>query len=601
MANMYQGQKARKTNRITLVSGAYQARSLIASAQRCINLYPESNAGDPQAPVPVTHYPTPGTVIFSSDGTNRKTRGTYRTSQGIGYCVIGASVYLVSADGSLNNIGSIADRQSQVYFADNGQVIIIVDGMLGWVIDISDNQLAQIIDPSFYGADFVLYLDTFFIFNRPNTNQFYISLSNVSFAMLTNSGIATGTITNAGTAYSDGVYPDTPLTGGSGTGATANITVAGNSITVVDIVNPGKNYLVGDVLSAVIPNGLNFAYTVDSTTLGFDSLDIAAKSGNADPIVGISTTHRELWLIGELTTEVWIGTGAADFYFQQVQGAFIDHGCAAKYSISAQDVLNFWLMQDKQGNAIIVKGSNYSIGEISTPAIVAAIKTYAVISDAIGYCYQQQDHSFYIITFPTANKTWAYELVTGQWHELAWADGNGNFNRHRGNCCMFVYGKNIIGDWERGILYNLDPHALTDAGSPIVRLRTFPHMIIDGKRVNHNQFIVDLQVGATDLMPPPEDLIFGDFNNDFNNDFNYITQAYVPTEVPLVTLKWSDDRGATYNDGITQSIGLGGEYLKQLSFWRLGQARDRVYEVSWSSPVITALNGAFLQIQEAGT
>jgi hypothetical protein len=53
--------------------------------------------------------------------------------------------------------------------------------------------------------------------------------------------------------------------------------------------------------------------------------------------------HRELWLIGALTTEVWIGTGAADFYFQEVQGAYINHGSSAAYSIASQDVLIFFL------------------------------------------------------------------------------------------------------------------------------------------------------------------------------------------------------------------------------------------------------------------
>lgn len=46
--------------RFPLVGGAYQAKSIIANAQRCVNLYPEANLPSSQAPVPVTHYPTPG-------------------------------------------------------------------------------------------------------------------------------------------------------------------------------------------------------------------------------------------------------------------------------------------------------------------------------------------------------------------------------------------------------------------------------------------------------------------------------------------------------------------------------------------------------------
>lgn len=48
--------------RIPLLGGAYQAKSIIANAQRCVNLYPEANPGSSQPQSPATHYPTPGLV-----------------------------------------------------------------------------------------------------------------------------------------------------------------------------------------------------------------------------------------------------------------------------------------------------------------------------------------------------------------------------------------------------------------------------------------------------------------------------------------------------------------------------------------------------------
>ena len=79
-------------------------------------------------------------------------------------------------------------------------------------------------------------------------------------------GIAEGEITAAGAAYTNGVYPDVPLTGGSGSGATAAITVAGNAITEVIIANPGLDYVVGNTLSAAAANiggtGAGFVFTI---------------------------------------------------------------------------------------------------------------------------------------------------------------------------------------------------------------------------------------------------------------------------------------------------------------------------------------------------
>ncbi len=52
-----------------------------------------------------------------------------------------------------------------------------------------------------------------------------------------------------GSSYTTGTYLARPLTGGTGTGITANITVAGGAVTAVTIVSGGSNYVVGDTLS----------------------------------------------------------------------------------------------------------------------------------------------------------------------------------------------------------------------------------------------------------------------------------------------------------------------------------------------------------------
>ena len=67
-------------------------------------------------------------------------------------------------------------------------------------------------------------------------------------------------------------------------------------------------------------------------------------------------------------------------------------------------------------------------------------------------------------------------------------------------------------------------------------------------------------------------------------------------EVNLISLRWSDDRGHVWGSPVTQDIGEAGEYRTSLQWQRLGMARDRVFEVSWSVPMRTALQGAWVDV-----
>lgn len=478
--------------RLELISSAYSGKSIIASGQECVNLYAEINEGDPQAPVKVTYYPTPGTELYADPLFARTVRGAYRTSIGTAYCVIGPNVYFVLSDQSMVLIGNVADLQSQIVFSDNKLVVTLVDGVNGYVINMATNAMSQITDPNFYGADWVTLLDTFFCYNRPGTNQFYISVSNASYLLM-------------------------------------------------------------------------------STVGAFDALDIAAKSGFNDPIVGLTAVHGELWLIGNLTTEIWVGTGAADFYFQRQQGAFINHGGAAKYSIATMDVLVFFIMQDQQGNGIVVQGQGYDVSEISTPRIVKEFKSYVTLADAVGFCFQVEDHAFYALVFPTADKGWLYDLKTKQWCEWNWCDNDGVLHRPRANCFMFSYDALIVGDWENGRLLRLSPEIFMDEAQPIVRIRTFPHIVDDNKKITYLNFEADIEPGTI-----------------IDQDAN-----------PKIALSWSDNKGRSYGNSVEQSLGKTGEYLVSPKWNKLGEARDRVFKLQWSVNAGPALNGGFATVKKS--
>lgn len=100
----------------------------------------------------------------------------------------------------------------------------------------------------------------------------YLNEYNLTNGFVSTTVNAVGTLGSlvGGTDYTTGTYTNVALTGGTGTGATANITVTAGVVTSVTIVNRGVNYTVGDSLSApaavIGVAGTGFTITVASLT-----------------------------------------------------------------------------------------------------------------------------------------------------------------------------------------------------------------------------------------------------------------------------------------------------------------------------------------------
>jgi hypothetical protein len=100
---------------------------------------------------------------------------------------------------------------------------------------------------------------------NPRNGHFYLSVPATQLTPITSFGTLTG-----GSSYTTATYNGVPLTGGTGTGATANITVAGGKVTAVTLVNPGSAYTVGDSLSASASNigGTGSGFSILVATVG---------------------------------------------------------------------------------------------------------------------------------------------------------------------------------------------------------------------------------------------------------------------------------------------------------------------------------------------
>ena len=304
-----------------------------------------------------------------------------------------------------------------------------------------------------------------------------------------------------------------------------------------------------------------------------DPLDFASAEGSPDGVVGLIADHRELWVFGTDSVEVWYDSGATDFPLQRIQGAFNEIGCVSAYTIAKMDNGLFWLGTDARGQGIVYRANGYTGQRISTHAIEYAIAQYGNISDAIAYTYQQEGHAFYVLTFPSGNATWVYDVATQAWHERAGWD-NGEFTRHRSNCQCNFGGNIIVGDFENGNIYTLDLDVYADNGGIQKWLRSWralPSGQNNLKRTAHHSLQLNVESGVG-------------LSNGQGSD-------------PQVMLRWSDDGGHTFSNEHWSPMGGIGAYGHRVFWRRLGMTlklRDRVYELSGTDPVKIAIMGAEL-------
>jgi len=342
-----------------------------------------------------------------------------------------------------------------------------------------------------------------------------------------------------------------------------------------------------------------------------DPLDFASAEGSPDNLVSMIVDHREVWLYGTNSVEVWYDAGNADFPLQRIQGAYNEIGCAATFSVAKLDNGLFWLGADARGQGIVYRANGYTGQRISTHAIEYAIAQYPIISDAVAYTYQQEGHAFYVLTFPSANATWVYDVSTQAWHERA-AFSNGQFLRHRSNCQMAFNSEIVVGDFANGNLYAFDLDVYADNGSPQKWLRSWRALPTGQNNLNrtaHHSLQLDCESGVGINNSGGTDPTYlltesGLFITTESGDFLLAVAEGEPTigSDPQVMLRWSDNGGHTWSNEHWAVLGKIGNYQQRVFWRRLGMTlklRDRVYELSGTDPVKIAIMGA--ELHASGT
>lgn len=313
----------------------------------------------------------------------------------------------------------------------------------------------------------------------------------------------------------------------------------------------------------VSPSSGKFGVSKINDLTDYDALDYATAESSPDDLVTVAVDHREVWLFGTGSIEVWQNTGAADFPLERLAGATVERGTAAAGSVAKLDGSLFWLGDDR----LIYRAEGYTPKRVSQHAIEGAISSYARVDDAVAFGYVQGGHAFYVLTFPTADATWVYDAATGLWHERQ----SGTAGRWRAQCSAAAYGKVFVGDCQDGRIYALDPDAGTEDGATIVRSATSPPVHASGARAIAKRFELECEVGVG--------LVDGQGAD------------------PQAMLQWSDDGGFTWSAEHWRSLGALGDRRRRAVWTRLGQFRQRVWRVTITDPVPVTIYGALSDIE----
>jgi hypothetical protein len=311
----------------------------------------------------------------------------------------------------------------------------------------------------------------------------------------------------------------------------------------------------------------------------FPGAFFALKDSSTDNLITLMENDREAWFIGERTSEVWYNNGGsnANFPFSRVPGVGPQIGCAAKHSISRMGPSLVWLSKNEQGENVVIQTSQYSWQRISNHAVENAISLYPLVSDAIGFVYEEAGHTFYVLTFPTADHTWVFDATASTllgkpcWHERASFDPTaGLYHRDRANCYMDLQNLRLVGDYASGQIHQMSRAFYSDGGTPLVAQRTCKHIWkrADRTRVTQSSLQIEFSPG--------------------------VGLQTGQGQFPQAMLKWSNDGGFTWSSEYWRTIGAAGATKNRAKWNRLGRARDRIYRVSISDPVQRDLIGATL-------
>lgn len=205
----------------------------------------------------------------------------------------------------------------------------------------------------------------------------------------------------------------------------------------------------------------NWSALEDGTS--WDALDVAQRSEAPDNLASLIRSHREIWLMGGQTSEVWVDTGDPTGIFQPLQGVFLEMGCFSPWGITRVDNSVIWVGSSVTGSLGVYRADGYTPKKISTTAMDFALGNADSPTDIRVWSFRQNGHEFAMIVPPREPYAYVYQLDNDRWYKWGhWDSTACVWLAFRGQNCCQAFSKLLVGDRLSGTVYDMSEQYYDD-------------------------------------------------------------------------------------------------------------------------------------------
>jgi hypothetical protein len=281
----------------------------------------------------------------------------------------------------------------------------------------------------------------------------------------------------------------------------------------------------------------------------------ATAMRNPDNIVALKVFNRQVFLFGQVSSEIWENDGASPF--APVPGGFIEIGIIAPYSVIASDDAIFWL-DDKRH---IVSYSSGNVARISSP-YDNEIENFTTVSDCIGQRIDIKGQPFLLFQFPSAQRTLVYNILQKSWSEWNyWDNTYGEYQHFLGKsyCYCPEWGIRLVGSRLDSKILQLSPDFKTDDGR-VIRYKKVSGHISYGTTLNKRSRELRIRAKRGEGISAGGEaflsLRWNDDNRGWSNEVQYSLGKLGCNEIVIRMYPKGIYRTRQYEIVVTDSVGV---------------------------------------------